>query len=318
MSSFNAPTAADATLAGLEKTHPHCVQALVLYGQILAMKGQPAEAEQRLSRACELAPDSAEARFQLGVFYDGRQQNAKAAEQFTKVIALTPQDPRAYDYLALRLEPLGRIEEAEQAYRKGLAVNRRPNFDAFLDYNYGRFLLKQNRLTELKRHLDRAVELAPKTRAVYYERARLNLKLRNNERARSDAERALTLQDPGGVILDLQVYYLPGACLLPAGGERVGREVRQIEPNEFRPLEGQTTQRTLGGYPAGCRDRAATPARHRSDAKRCASAPAVSNPLTTPNRWRYNHRERHGPLAAAPSRSSRRTRHDRAGSQRPK
>ena len=233
------PTAADATLAGLEKTHPHCVQALVLYGQILAMKGQPAEAEQRLSRACELAPDSAEARFQLGVFYDGRQQNAKAAEQFTKVIALTPQDPRAYDYLALRLEPLGRIEEAEQAYRKGLAVNRRPNFDAFLDYNYGRFLLKQNRLTELKRHLDRAVELAPKTRAVYYERARLNLKLRNNERARSDAERALTLQDPGGVILDLQVYYLLARVYSQLGENELAEKYVKLSQTSSVPLKAR-------------------------------------------------------------------------------
>jgi len=57
-----------------------------------------------------------------------------------------------------------------------LAVNAGHLYDSFLDYNYGRFLMKQNRPSESKEHLDRAVRLTPETRAVH---GKLNLLLKN-------------------------------------------------------------------------------------------------------------------------------------------
>jgi len=68
--------------------------------------------------------------------------------------------------------------------------------------------LKRNRLEESKKHLDRAAQLAPQVRAVWYERAKVNLRLQSYGEARHDAERALWLADSSGVIIDLQVYYL--------------------------------------------------------------------------------------------------------------
>ena len=66
--------------------------------------------------------------FELGMFYDRRQQSGKAAEQFERVVQLSPENPQAYDYLALSLEPLGQFERAEAAYKKGLEVNQGPLF----------------------------------------------------------------------------------------------------------------------------------------------------------------------------------------------
>jgi tetratricopeptide (TPR) repeat protein len=104
---------------------------------------------------------------------------------------------------------VGEVDRAGEAYRKAEAVNRRGrHFDGFLDYNYGRFLLKGNQLKEAKEHLDRAVELTPNVRAVWYERAKVNLSMKKYEDARADGERAATLRDTGGVILDLQIYAL--------------------------------------------------------------------------------------------------------------
>src|SRR6266576_2236033 len=59
-----------------------------------------------------------------------------------------------------------------------------------------------------KRHLDRAVELTPDVRAPWYERAKLNLRLKNNQQAREDAERAANIRDSQGIIIDLQLYVL--------------------------------------------------------------------------------------------------------------
>jgi tetratricopeptide (TPR) repeat protein len=132
----------------------------------------------------------------------------EAVEQFKRAISLRRQDARAYDYLALNLEALDEVKKAEATYKKGLEVNQAPFFDFFLDYNYGRFLMKVNRLAESKVYLDRALRIAPETRAVYYEHSRLNLRLQKYKEARADAERALSLPDPSGFILDLQVYYL--------------------------------------------------------------------------------------------------------------
>lgn len=187
---------------------PENPEALTLRGQMLLLQNQRPRAQELLEKACRLDANNAEAHFQLGVLHDGNQHNPEAEAEFEKVIRLRPNDARAYDYLALNLVAMGEIQRAEAAYKKGLAVNQDPFSDSFLDYNYGRLLLKLNRLSESKEHLNRALQVAPETRAVHYELARLNLRLDNLPDARADAERALALPDLGGYILDLQVYSL--------------------------------------------------------------------------------------------------------------
>jgi tetratricopeptide (TPR) repeat protein len=187
---------------------PDCPEALVASARVSIAKGRPQEAFPALVKAARLDPASAEAHYQLGVFLSQRKLYAQAAGEFEQVVALRPRDARAYDYLALSLEAVGAAERAEDAYRSGLKVNEGPFFDSFIDRNYGRFLLKERRLEESRIHLDRAVALLPNSRAVYYERAKLNLALERYAAAREDAERARSLRDPSGLVLDLQVYYL--------------------------------------------------------------------------------------------------------------
>ena len=183
--------------------------ALAVRGQILIMKRQPAQGEELLIKSCELDPDNAESQFQLGALYDRTKRPGEAVKRFQKVVDLDPGYASAWDYLALNLEPLGEVDRADAAYRRGLEVNHEgQQFDAFLDYNYGRFLAKRNQLAESKLHLDRAVELVPDDRDTWYDRAKLNLRMGNFARARSDAERAASLPEQTGGILDLQVYTL--------------------------------------------------------------------------------------------------------------
>src|SRR6266705_2677557 len=142
--------------------------ALALRGQILAMKGQSSEGQTLLEKAVRLDPDDPEAQFQLGTIYDTAKAASRAVEHFRKAATLNPHNARAWDYLALNLEPLGDLEGADQAYRKGLQVNEAGRYhDALLAYNYGSFLAKRNDLAASKQHLDRAVELVPEFRAVW-------------------------------------------------------------------------------------------------------------------------------------------------------
>lgn len=183
--------------------------ALAVRGQILIMKRQSKEGEELLIKSCELDPDNAESQFQLGALFDSTHRPGEAVKRFQKAVDLDPNYASAWDYLALNLEPLGEIDRADAAYKRGLEVNHEgQRFDSFLDYNYGRFLAKRNQLAESKRHLDRGVELVPDYRDTWYERAKLNLRMGNYAQARSDAERAATLPQQNGGILDFQVYGL--------------------------------------------------------------------------------------------------------------
>ena len=231
--------AASDRLSDLSSSHPDCAPVAVMQAQMHASRGKAHEAEASFLRAVELAPSQPEVHFQLGVFYDSRQQHAKAAERFRKVLALAPSDPQAYDYLALSLEAQGQFDKAEAAYRMGLARNSGPRFDPMLHYNYGRYLMKQSRLSQAKAQLDEAVKLADGVRAVHYERARLAEKLGDLQGARSYAERALRLRDQGGVILDMQVHYLLSRVYRSLGEVELAAKYTELSQKADIPLEAR-------------------------------------------------------------------------------
>jgi tetratricopeptide (TPR) repeat protein len=214
-------------------------EALVLHGRLLAMKGQTAEALAALQRACALNPQDAEAHFQLGALFDRQKRYAEAVAQFERVVAINPPDARAWDYLGLNLEPIGQIERAEAAFRKGLEMNQGRWADKFLDYNYGRFLCKQGRLEESRKHLDRALDLTPSVRAVHYEHAKLSLRMRNLALARREAEKALELPDRAGVILELQVYYLLQQIYSQIGESALARKYAELSRTTPIPPRGR-------------------------------------------------------------------------------
>jgi tetratricopeptide (TPR) repeat protein len=229
---------ADALSAASVDKNPNDPAALALRGQILTMKGLSQEGKNLLEKACQLDPYDPEAQFQLGTIYDRAKSAPNAVKHFRKAATLNPRDSRAWDYLALNLEPMGELDGAEQAYREGLQVNQPGRyFDAFLDYNYGRFLAKRNDLAASKQHLDRAVELVPQIRAVWFERAKLNLRLKNYQQARTDAEKAASCKEQGGII-DLQIYTLLAQVYGRLGETALAKKYADLSRETEPPVRG--------------------------------------------------------------------------------
>jgi tetratricopeptide (TPR) repeat protein len=231
---------ADALSAAAVDKNPNDPAALALRGQILAMKGQQQEGKKLLEKACQLDSNDPEAQYQLGKIYDSEKNSVAAVKYFRKATALNPGDARAWDYLGLNLEPLGELDSAEQAYRKALSLNQHGRFyDGFVDYNYGRFLAKRNQLPAAKQHLDRATELAPQVRAVWYERAKLNLRMKNYQQSRTDAEKATSLEDPAHVIIDLQLYSLLEQIYARLGEAELARKYAALTRDTPPPVRGE-------------------------------------------------------------------------------
>ena len=230
---------ADALSSAAADKNPDDPAALALRGQILLMKGQSPEGQNLLEKAIKLEPNDPEAQFQLGTIYDKAKAAAQAVEHFRKAATLNPLDVRAWDYLALNLELVGDLDGTEQAYQKGLQVNQAGRYhDAFLDYNYGRFLAKRNDLTRSKRHLDRAVESAPRLRAVWYERAKLDMRMQNYQQARTDAEKAAACTQQGGVI-DLQIYSLLSQVYARLGDTALAKKYTDLTRETPPPVRGE-------------------------------------------------------------------------------
>ena len=226
-------------LAALARSHPECPPVVAMQAQFFARQGRSQEAEEWFLRAIELAPDQPEAHFHLGIFYDERQQHAKAAERFRRVLAIMPTDPQAFDYLALSLEAQGQFDKAEAAYRMGLAHNSGRRFDPMLHYNYGRHLMKQGRLEEAGSQLQEALRHVPEVRAVHYELARLAQRVGDLSTARTHAERALQLQDPARVILDMQVHYLLSRIYRALGEGELAARYTALSQNAEIPLDAR-------------------------------------------------------------------------------
>jgi tetratricopeptide (TPR) repeat protein len=214
--------------------------AMVAQGQILGLKGHLQEGIKLLEQAISLNPDDEDARFQLGSMEDRAKHPKLAVQDFSEAVSINPSDARAWDYLALDLEPLGEIDRALQSYKRGLSANS-PGayFDAFLPYNYGRFLMKLNQLSASKEQLDQAVVLTPEARAAWYERARLGIRLNNLRQARSDAEKAASLVDSQGIIADLQIYVLLEEIYSRLGETELARkyaELSRVTPSPVRTI----------------------------------------------------------------------------------
>lgn len=79
-------------------------------------------AQAEFRRALQLTPNDGPAKFNLGQLLAALGQPAQAVELTRQVLATDPQHASWYNWLAVYLLPLGRLDEAGQAIRKAIAL----------------------------------------------------------------------------------------------------------------------------------------------------------------------------------------------------
>jgi tetratricopeptide (TPR) repeat protein len=129
--------------------HPDSATAHKLLGMDQYMLGHPKEALAEVTRATQLAPADADARYYLGRLYFSADNAPAALDAFKETIALDPSSVRAHAQLGQTYEALGRFSEAEAAYRTAIRLeNDQPKKSGWPDYNLGVLLLNDGRTAE--------------------------------------------------------------------------------------------------------------------------------------------------------------------------
>ena len=100
--------------------------------------------------------------------YDERRYT-DAVGRLQRVVALEPRYVRGWDNLGLALEGLGRLDEAAEAYRKAIELNRADAAPSvWPPLNFGTLLIRSDRISEALPLLNEALRYDPKSAQVHY------------------------------------------------------------------------------------------------------------------------------------------------------
>ena len=136
-------------------THPFGWKIL---GAIYNITGRLSEGLIACQKSVELAPENAEAYYNLGVTLKELSRLEEAEESYKKAIILKPNYALAFFNLGNILKELDRLEEAEESYRKAIA--HKPDFaDAY--NNLGITLKELDRLAEAEEIYSKGIILKP-------------------------------------------------------------------------------------------------------------------------------------------------------------
>ena len=127
-------------------------------GNALARQGRLEEARAAYQRAVALAPDHADARYNLGVVLRDQGRMAQAQAAFEAALALRPDHAESHNNLGMALAAQGRHGDAAACFRKALAL--KPDH-ARAHSNLGVALMALDRLEPAADCFRRAVALSP-------------------------------------------------------------------------------------------------------------------------------------------------------------
>jgi len=102
---------------------PHNGRGLMIYGLTQMQKGAFSEALNYFKRAQIYTPNYSTLEINLGVVYSAMHFDKDAEAHFLRAILLTPADDEVYTYYARWLMAQGRLDEANAATRRAIALN---------------------------------------------------------------------------------------------------------------------------------------------------------------------------------------------------
>jgi len=202
---------------------PAHVPSLTLKAKIAISTNRPDIAGECLKRAVEADPASWYAHFLFGFWYYLRFDWQRAIPEFQAARKLNPRDAHSALYLGMVYERLGDARTAltydEQAVKLEEAAGVP---DPYTLVAYSRILQALGRLDDCAKVVNRALELYPKHRDVYYELGQLLLKKGDPKGAAKAGEAALLL--PIEDVAEIQIHYLLARAYQADGDERRAAE----------------------------------------------------------------------------------------------
>ena len=134
-------------------------------GAVLKQTGRISDSLAPVQKSAQLAPQDAEAHYNLGITLQelGRLDEAEAS--YTQTIALKPDYAKAHYNLGITLKELGRLDEAEASYRQ--AIGLKPDL-AEAHSNLGNTLQELGRLDEAEASYTQAIALKPDYAKAHY------------------------------------------------------------------------------------------------------------------------------------------------------
>jgi Tfp pilus assembly protein PilF len=157
-------------------------------GQFAESNGDPATAVQQYQAALKLDPNNQGSLLRLGMLYTAQQQYDQAIDIFQRFVKATNESASAYADLGFCLELSGKTDQAESAYKSGIAKDPK---NQPCRVNYGLLLARAGKIAEATTQLQAVLTPAQ----VHYNIASVFEGQGRTEQAKSEYQAALQL-DP--------------------------------------------------------------------------------------------------------------------------
>ena len=169
-----------------EKDPPVTAQTRFAAGQLAESQNNPSRAADQYLLALKGDPDYLPAIYRLGVVYSQMRNHREALATWKVYVEKTKGSAEAYSNLGFCFELAGRPEEAEGAYRRGIA---RDGQNQACRINYGLMLARLGRRSEATLQLQAVLSQDQ----VHYNLASVYERQGRKDLARSEYEKALAL-----------------------------------------------------------------------------------------------------------------------------
>lgn len=138
------------------------------------------QADQSLTRALELNPNSTRALFLEAIALASQGKIDDAERCFRRAVALQPKNARFHCHLAILLARKNENTKAEESFRK--AIQLKPDY-ALPHYELGKLLVNSKQLTQAAQELNQAITYDPGLGSAYYQLSRVYARLGETEKS---------------------------------------------------------------------------------------------------------------------------------------